>query len=343
MVLGGPIGGVCAPARRGASTAAPTAAPTLRSIVRRDIALLSGSYASCAIATSLTTSFERNERSDSRGNRSRRPGSRQRVSAPSTRRRKAETSSGARRRASASPPMRGRARPAHPRGRRSRPATRARFVRPCVRFLSHCSGRDRRSREVDHEQAEGQAQTSGGEAGDAQAHPDQARRHEAAAGEERPRTKRAAPARGKPRSRPKKRTAATRRSREGAEDRGSTVGLLRDLIEHHETGPRATAGDLDADWQRAESSGEEAVGGSVSTPDQDVVDEIGHALGVEQPSQAPAAADRGDPRGPRSTLLGARAAGQPEGEQAPGALSASPRSRAVPPRRLYCSAATHAL
>ncbi len=59
------------------------------------------------------------------------------------------------------------------------------------------------------------------------------------------------------------------------------------MLEHHETGPAATAGDLDADWQRAESSGEEAVGGSVSTPDQDRVDEIGHALGVEQPSAAP--------------------------------------------------------
>jgi hypothetical protein len=65
------------------------------------------------------------------------------------------------------------------------------------------------------------------------------------------------------------------------------VGLLREVLEHHETGPAATGGDLDADWQRAESSGEEAVGGSVSTPDQDRVDEIGHALGVEQPSAAP--------------------------------------------------------
>ena len=43
-----------------------------------------------------------------------------------------------------------------------------------------------------------------------------------------------------------------------------------------------TGGDLDADWQRAASSGEEAVGGSVATPDQDVVDEIGEALGVPQ-------------------------------------------------------------
>jgi hypothetical protein len=65
------------------------------------------------------------------------------------------------------------------------------------------------------------------------------------------------------------------------------VGLLREVIEHHETGPAASAGDLDADWQRAQSSGEEAAGGSVPTPDQDVVDEIGHALGVEQPSTAP--------------------------------------------------------
>ena len=46
-----------------------------------------------------------------------------------------------------------------------------------------------------------------------------------------------------------------------------------------------TGGDVDADWQRAESSGEEAVGGSVATPDQDVVDEIGRALGVEMPDE----------------------------------------------------------
>ena len=41
-----------------------------------------------------------------------------------------------------------------------------------------------------------------------------------------------------------------------------------------------TGGDLDADWKRAEQVGEEAVGGSVATPDQDVVDELGDALGV---------------------------------------------------------------
>jgi uncharacterized protein DUF6335 len=95
-----------------------------------------------------------------------------------------------------------------------------------------------------------------------------------------------APAR-RTKRRGRKRTTATRRGKEGAEDQGRTVGLLREVLEHHETGPAASAGDLDADWQRAESSGEEAVGGSVSTPDQDRVDDIGHALGVEQPSAAP--------------------------------------------------------
>jgi hypothetical protein len=48
-----------------------------------------------------------------------------------------------------------------------------------------------------------------------------------------------------------------------------------------------SGGDVDADWQRAASSGEEAVGGSVATPDQDVVDEIGRAFGVEQDPDAP--------------------------------------------------------
>ena len=43
---------------------------------------------------------------------------------------------------------------------------------------------------------------------------------------------------------------------------------------------RLTGGDLDADWQRADGVGEEAVGGSVATPDQDRVDELGRALGV---------------------------------------------------------------
>lgn len=46
-------------------------------------------------------------------------------------------------------------------------------------------------------------------------------------------------------------------------------------------GPAITAGDVDADWQSAESIGDEAPGGDNPTPDQDRVDDIGRALGVE--------------------------------------------------------------
>ena len=81
-----------------------------------------------------------------------------------------------------------------------------------------------------------------------------------------------------------KRRRATRRRRERADaaERGHVTTSVHELEEHLETGPRLTGGDIDADWARAESSGEESVGGSVATPDQDVVDELGRALGVEQ-------------------------------------------------------------
>lgn len=53
------------------------------------------------------------------------------------------------------------------------------------------------------------------------------------------------------------------------------------LASHTGTGPSITAGDVDANWEAAESVGDEAPGGDNPTPDQDVVDEIGRALGVE--------------------------------------------------------------
>ena len=51
--------------------------------------------------------------------------------------------------------------------------------------------------------------------------------------------------------------------------------------EHTEGGQALTGGDVDTDWNDAYSSGEETPGGDMSTPDQDVVEEIGRALGVE--------------------------------------------------------------
>ena len=57
---------------------------------------------------------------------------------------------------------------------------------------------------------------------------------------------------------------------------------LRDTLKkNNSASPRLTGGDVDANWQNAESQGDESPGGDNPTPDQDVVDEIGRALGVE--------------------------------------------------------------
>jgi hypothetical protein len=87
-------------------------------------------------------------------------------------------------------------------------------------------------------------------------------------------------------SRRKQQTTKTRTAAE-PESQEELVGLARDVAAHTETSPRLTGGDLDADWQAAYSSGEESVGGSVATPDQDIVDELGRALGIEQDADAP--------------------------------------------------------
>ncbi len=57
--------------------------------------------------------------------------------------------------------------------------------------------------------------------------------------------------------------------------------LRERLNEHTETSPALTAGDVDADWESAYSVGDEAPGGDNPTPDQDVVDDIGRAIGVQ--------------------------------------------------------------
>jgi hypothetical protein len=42
-----------------------------------------------------------------------------------------------------------------------------------------------------------------------------------------------------------------------------------------------TGGDVDANYEDAEAVGEESVGGTVETPDQDVVEELAQAVGIE--------------------------------------------------------------
>jgi hypothetical protein len=46
------------------------------------------------------------------------------------------------------------------------------------------------------------------------------------------------------------------------------------------TSPLLTGGDLDAQWEMAELSGDEAAFGSMMTPDQNVLDELGAAMGL---------------------------------------------------------------
>lgn len=69
---------------------------------------------------------------------------------------------------------------------------------------------------------------------------------------------------------------------EGLTDRNT--GLARTLHQLEELeGPdvSSTGGDVDADQYLAEVSGEEAVGGTTPTPDQNVVDELARSAGVE--------------------------------------------------------------
>lgn len=56
--------------------------------------------------------------------------------------------------------------------------------------------------------------------------------------------------------------------------------LLEKIRLYHAESPILSGGDLDAAWDQAADAGEEAVGGSVATPDQDVVEELGEAVGL---------------------------------------------------------------
>ncbi|MEA5566767.1 DUF6335 family protein [Anabaena sp. UHCC 0399] len=51
--------------------------------------------------------------------------------------------------------------------------------------------------------------------------------------------------------------------------------------EYTQTSPELTGGDVDAYWQNADSVGDEAVGGTAPTPDQNVTEEIEAAVGLE--------------------------------------------------------------
>ena len=73
---------------------------------------------------------------------------------------------------------------------------------------------------------------------------------------------------------------------------GGREVLLEKLEEHNSLSPRISGGDIDAAWQDANVAGDEAVGGSVSTPDQDVVDELGEAAGLTYEDDEPLNSDK---------------------------------------------------
>lgn len=67
--------------------------------------------------------------------------------------------------------------------------------------------------------------------------------------------------------------------------------LLEELDEHNSLSPDITGGDIDASWQTANAAGEETVGGSSPTPDQDVVDDLGAAAGLSYADDEPLNSD----------------------------------------------------
>jgi hypothetical protein len=50
--------------------------------------------------------------------------------------------------------------------------------------------------------------------------------------------------------------------------------------EHTMLSPAESAGDVDADWEDANESGDETLGGDSPTPDQDSIDDMGDAAGI---------------------------------------------------------------
>lgn len=69
-----------------------------------------------------------------------------------------------------------------------------------------------------------------------------------------------------------------------AERQGLATGgrqkLEEKLNDYNGMDPTLSGGDVDAAWEDSIQAGEESVGGSVSTPDQDVVEELGEAVGL---------------------------------------------------------------
>ena len=56
--------------------------------------------------------------------------------------------------------------------------------------------------------------------------------------------------------------------------------LIERLEENHASSPADSGGDIDADWEEVNTTGEESVFGSNPTPDQSDVEANAHAMGI---------------------------------------------------------------
>ena len=63
--------------------------------------------------------------------------------------------------------------------------------------------------------------------------------------------------------------------------------LKERLAEHHSTSPALSGGDIDAEWEDANDSGAESVGGHNPTPGQSDVEANAHAYGVDYQDNEP--------------------------------------------------------
>ena len=92
--------------------------------------------------------------------------------------------------------------------------------------------------------------------------------------------------------------------RRGSAARAGRSELAEQPQRRAAVGPTITGGDVDANWEGAYFTDEEAPGGDNPTPDQDVVDDIGKALGVEYQDNEELKAEEKNRRA-RQTPLGA--------------------------------------
>ncbi len=57
--------------------------------------------------------------------------------------------------------------------------------------------------------------------------------------------------------------------------------LTEKIMQHHSSSPADSGGDVDADWEEVNTSGEESFAGGNPTPDQSDVEENAHSMGID--------------------------------------------------------------